>query len=158
MLRKQQWDETVQTGTDWILTIDADEIFEDAFASHVRELIQAPVDAYYFRLYDFWNEAQYRDDQYWSAHRSYRPFLVRNTCGAGSWRETAQHCGRFPVQVSNLKYLLSDLRLRHYGWAKPEDRAAKYSRYMQLDPNGVYGWKEQYESILDPNPNLVAWQ
>ena len=49
------------------------------------------------------------------------------------------------------------LRLKHYGWAKAEDRRAKYLRYQQLDPECKFGWREQYESILDENSNLVAW-
>ncbi|PHJ38274.1 hypothetical protein P378_10605 [Desulforamulus profundi] len=40
---------------------------------------------------------------------------------------------------------------------KPEDRLHKYYRYKKLDPRAHYGIAEQYESILDPRPNLVPW-
>lgn len=73
------------------------------------------------------------------------------------WRETPQHCGRFPRNITQLKGAASDLRVKHLGWMKPADRLAKYYRYKQLDPQGRYWIMEQYLSILDPKPNLVAW-
>ena len=57
-LRKMQWDETIKTNPQWILSLDADEIFENSFASGVKDLVNSnlDVDGYSFRLYDFWNE------------------------------------------------------------------------------------------------------
>ena len=159
-LRKQQWEETAKVNPDWIVILDADEIFENKFATEVQELIKKPnVDAYYFRLYDLWDEYHYRDDRFWQAHNYYRPFLVRYRPEMSYvWNETAQHSGRLPKNINQLPYELSLLRLKHYGWARKEDREAKYDRYMKLDPEAKFGWKEQYESILDPNPPLVAWE
>lgn len=158
-LRKQQWEETLKTNPDWILVLDADEIFEDKFKTEIHNIIaDRSVDAVYFRLYDFWDENHYRDDQYWSAHKFFRPFLIRNKPGAEyKWKETSQHCGRLPLNVFGYKYKTSQLRLKHYGWVRPDIRKEKYDRYMNLDPGARYGWKEQYESILDPEPNLVTW-
>ena len=59
---------------------------------------------------------------------------------------------------NNLAYSISDLRLKHYGWSRLEDRIEKYNRYMTLDPNGRYGILNQYNSILDHNPNLKKWE
>lgn len=159
-LREQQWDETVKTNPQWIICLDADEIFEAKFKEHVAELVANPdVDAYYFRLYDFWNKTHYRDDKYWQAHKVYRPFLIRYKPGMKyGFKQAAQHCGRFPIEVASYTYQLSNLRLKHYGWENKKDREVKYQRYQELDPGARYGWQEQYESILDPNPNLVAWQ
>lgn len=160
LLREQQWNETVKTNPQWILCLDADEIFETKFKDQVSELVANPlVDAYYFRLYDFWDKTHYRDDQYWQAHNVYRPFLIRYNPGMKySFKQAAQHCGRFPLEVSSYTYQLSNLRLKHFGWENNKDREAKYKRYQELDPGARYGWKEQYESILDPHPHLVAWQ
>lgn len=159
-LRRQQWEETAKVNPDWIVILDADEIFENKFAVDVQELIKKPnVDAYYFRLYDFWDENHYRDDRFWQAHNYFRPFLIRYRPEMSYvWNETAQHSGRLPKNINQLPYELSPLRLKHYGWSRKEDREAKYDRYMKLDPGAKFGWKEQYESILDPNPSLVAWQ
>lgn len=158
-LRQQQWEETIKTNPDWILNIDADQIFEMAMRQEIEFLItQDQVDVFYFRLYDFWNETHYRDDQYWCGHKSYTPFLMRYRKDLVlRWRETPQHCGRFPASCSDLPGACSPMRIKHYGWARLEDRVSKYYRYLQLDPGGKYGWQAQYDSILDPNPHLVAW-
>lgn len=159
-LRKQQWEATVRTNPEWILNLDGDEMMEDQFAGQVGELInQCEQDAVYFRLYDMWSETHYREDAYWSAHHTYRPFLIRyKPHFPYLWRETPQHCGRFPSTINYFSYHCHPARVKHFGWAKQEDREAKYERYMRLDPNAQYGWREQYESILDKQPNLVLWE
>lgn len=159
-LRKKQWEEVVKTNPDWIIILDADEIFEDSFKDEIQTLISAKdVDAYYFRLYDFWNETHYRDDQFWAAHNYFRPFLIRYKPNVSYvWNETPQHCGRHPKTIFEFPYKLSYLRLKHYGWAKQELRLTKYDRYQRLDPDAKYGWREQYESILDSYPNLTEWK
>jgi glycosyltransferase involved in cell wall biosynthesis len=159
-LRKQQWEETIKTNPDWILNLDADEMFENKFKTEVKNLVAVPdADAYVFRLYDFWNETQYRSDRFWCAHHYYKwLFLIKYKPQSEpfKWGETPQHCGRFPI-LNLQSPRKSMMRIKHLGWARPEDRLAKYNRYKQLDPDAKYGWKEQYESILDPNPNLVTW-
>lgn len=158
-LRKQQWFETIETNPDWILFLDADEIFENKFKDDVREMMKnIEVDGYIFRLYDFWDEDHYRDDNLWCAHNTYRLFMIRYQKNFRYlFTETAQHCGRMPANCMKLSYALSNLRLKHYGWAKLEDRLNKYQRYMQLDPNGEFGSMDQYKSILDPRPKLTGW-
>ncbi|MHA0858293.1 glycosyltransferase family 2 protein [Paenibacillus sp. CMAA1364] len=158
-LRKQQWEEVLKYDPDWILNLDADEIFEPRFAQEIRSLLRdTDVDLFCFRLFDFWNIDHYREDRYWQSHLMYRPFLIRyNKDFVFHWKETAQHCGRFPENIFELSHSLSDLRLKHLGWSQPQDRLEKYLRYKVLDPHGVFGWKEQYESILDEFPNLQPW-
>lgn len=158
-LRQQQWDETIKTNPDWILALDADEIFEKSFKNHLASLInQDAIDVYYFRLYDFWNEKQYREDTYWCAHHYYRPFLVRyRKYFPYTWKIQAQHCGRLPANIGQLPYATPHLRLKHFGWANKEHRKEKYERYRRLDPEAKFGIKEQYESIMDEKPNLIDW-
>ncbi|WP_227872212.1 glycosyltransferase [Paenibacillus albus] len=158
-LRRQQWDATVGLRPEWILNLDADEYFEDRFAVEIASLLENPLaSCYLFRLYDFWNERQYRDDQYWQAHHTYRPFLARYTPGYPyQWNEARQHCGRFPNNIFDPPPHLSSLRLKHFGWAREADRLFKAARYAELDPEAKYGWQEQYDSILGV-PHLVDWQ
>lgn len=158
-LRKQQWSETIKINPDWILFLDADEIFENKFKEYVKVLMEnTEVDGYLFRLYDFWNSEEYREDNLWNAHSIYRLFLIRYQENFNyMFKESAQHCGRIPYNCIKLPYLVTTLRLKHYGWAKEEDRIEKYNRYMSLDPRGEYGNINQYESILDKNPNLIKW-
>ncbi len=161
-LRRQMWSEVVKTDPDWILVLDADQIFEDKFKDEIQYLINRDdVDVINFRLYDFWDEEHYREDPYWEAHKRYKTFMVRykkdfNYVWADN-QMTPQHCGSFPANVLTLPGGYSQLRVKHYGWAKHEDRVAKRKRYAQLDPDGKYGSIEQYDSALDENPNLVKW-
>jgi glycosyltransferase involved in cell wall biosynthesis len=160
-LRKQQWDETILTAPQWILNLDADEMFEASFDRPQIDVIlnQTDYDVFYFRLYDMWSKTQYRDDNYWQAHHFYRPFLVRYRSDLPYfWKETPQHCGRFPLTIGQFSYQCHPARIQHFGWALKEDRVAKYERYQLLDPDARYGWKEQYDSILDESPILVKWE
>ncbi len=159
-LRKRQWRETIKTNPDWILNLDADEMLEDDFWDEAQKLINKQnYDLYCFRLYDMWNETHYREDKYWHAHNIYRPFLMRYQPDFNYvWHETPQHCGRFPVNIFSFPQYASEFRVKHFGWATPEDRVEKYKRYQFLDPDAIYGIREQYDSILDTNPNLIKWE
>ncbi|MFJ2047635.1 MULTISPECIES: glycosyltransferase family 2 protein [Paenibacillus] len=157
-LRKQQWETTVATGPEWILNLDADEILTTDFGIVRNQLLGGTEDAIYFRLFDMWSDTHYREDQYWQAHAYYRPFLVRyRPEWSYEWKETPQHCGRFPLTIQHFAYGCHSPRVKHYGWARAEDRIRKYERYQALDPDARYGWKEQYESILDADPILLEW-
>jgi hypothetical protein len=158
-LRKQQWEETLRVDPVWILNMDADELLEDRFVQELDSMLnQQDIDLFCFRLYDFWNETHYRDDAYWQSHNLYRPFLLRYRPDLDyQWKETPQHCGRFPENVFELPHHLSPVRVKHMGWAKESHRLEKWLRYKELDPDAAYGWPEQYDSILDPDPNLIEW-
>jgi len=159
-LRKKQWRETIKLNPDWILNLDADEILEDSFWEHASQLINDQAyDIYCFRLYDMWDESHYRQDEYWQAHRFYRPFLLRYQPDFHyKWNEIPQHCGRFPANLFPFPALQSNFRVQHFGWSTLEDRAAKNGRYRLFDPDAVYGIMEQYDSIMDASPNLVKWE
>jgi len=158
-LRKQQWRETLATHPDWILNIDADELFEDKAVEMLPCLAESvKQEVILFRLFDFWTPTHYREDRWWRAHLTYRPFMCRYVPSFHYvWKNTPQHCGRFPSNILDLPYYVSDLRIKHLGWVSEADRTRKYERYKRLDPDAKYGIREQYESILDPNPRLVKW-
>lgn len=160
VLRKQLWDITASTNPDWVLFLDADEIFEDRICEIIRTLINQPdFDYYAFRLYDMWNEDYYREDSYWVAHKYYRPFLIRYQPNFNyTWLEKPLHCGRIPENIFELPGCLCYARLKHLGWSTKELRQFKYARYLKADPEGRYGSLEQYKSILDENPNLIKWE
>lgn len=161
LLRKQLWEMAISTQPEWIIILDADEMFEEKAPQQLRKLLRqsSNIDYYSFRLFDMWTETHYRDDLLWQAHKWYRPFIVRYIPEfQAKWQETPQHCGRFPKNIIELRGGTSPLRLKHLGWLRPQDRLKKYYRYKQLDPHGTYGNLEQYQSILDPNPTLIAWE
>lgn len=158
-LRKQQWQETIKTDPEWILILDADQVLEDKTKNEIKTFLKN-TDAYVvcLRLYDFWSATHFRQDPHWSAHLIYRPFLVKYKKDFKyEWNEQRLHCGSFPKNIWDLKSALCPLRVKHFGWAKPEDREDKYKRYMELDPDGALGSIYQYRTILDPNPTLIEW-
>jgi len=156
-LRRIQWEHTLAAQPDWILNLDADERFEDAIRDHVRSLVdQVDVDAISFRMYDMWNETQYRSDGLWFGHTAHRILLLRPVPGmAADWPAADQHAGRFPPSAQQLAQWTCTVRLQHLGWATDEVRRAKQERYRRLDPDGRWGSAAQYASILDEDPRLV---
>lgn len=159
-LRRKQWQETLKAQPGWILCLDADEVPEKEFWTHLREMVEdEQYDLYGFRLYDMWSETQYREDPYWNAHETSRVFLLRYRPEyTYLWKETPQHCGRFPANLDGLARYDSNLRIQHFGWSRLQDRKQKYERYRRLDPESVYGIRRQYESILDSYPHLITWE
>lgn len=161
VLRKKLWQMALASDCEWMLILDADELFEDKAVKELPRLLAQTqgYDYFSFRLYDMWHVDYYREDEYWQAHKVYRPLIVRKIPGfKEQWRETPQHCGRFPSNITSLNGSTSELRVKHLGWQKPEDRLRKYYRYKELDPQACYGIKEQYESILAPKPCLIRWE
>ena len=157
-LRTLQWKETIKENPDWIMFLDADEEFEEEFNEKYMYLLKNKnIDAYQFRLYDMWNENEYRYDELWNPN-VYRPFLIRyQPKYKYKFKHTNQHCGRLPYNALNLEVANSIYRVKHYGWMNENDRKRKYDRYKELDPEGKDGNIEQYESILDKHPNLVPF-
>ncbi|GMQ64317.1 glycosyltransferase family 2 protein [Vallitalea maricola] len=158
-VRTKLWNMATSTNPDWILCLDADEIFENKIVSVIQDLInQDAFDYYNFRLYDLWNNDYYREDAYWHAHHYFRTFLVRYQSNFNyEWINTPQHCGRFPSNLYRLKGCQCSIRLKHYGWSTEALRQEKYKRYLKLDPEGKYGNIQQYRTILDPYPTLIKW-
>jgi hypothetical protein len=160
VLRKQAWDLAVTTGPDWLLFLDAEQIFEKKAAKEIPPLLADPRwDFYSFRLYDFWDNQHYREDPYWQAHLHYQPFLIRYQPEYEyEWNEQPLHCGSFPKNITAFPGTISPLRVKYYGWADEVARRHKYEFYMTRDPKGKWGMLEQYRSILDVNPHLVKWE
>jgi GT2 family glycosyltransferase len=158
-LRAQQWKETISTHPDWILNLDADEILEDGCAQRLLVVAKQTRFRYIgFSLFDMWDDQHFRDDALWTAHKRSWGFMFRYTPFFGyAWKNTAQHCGRYPRNLEFFELGHCDIKIRHMGWSREADRIAKYKRYMELDPQGRFGSMAQYQSILDPSPHLVPW-
>jgi glycosyltransferase involved in cell wall biosynthesis len=160
MLRKKQWNCTIATNPDWIMFLDADDMLDDEIIRVKKWLMDNnSVDAYCFRLYDFWKDGYYRDDEYWSAHHRYTPFMIRyQPYFKYRFKNFRQHCGRMPKNILMLPFVnLPTIKVKHFGWLRDDDKINKYNRYRLLDPNGKFGNLKQYDSILDKEPNLVKF-
>jgi len=157
-LRKFLWymASLVARNGDWILCLDADETIHniDLLPACVKAAEECGADGLAFSLYDMWSPTHYRYDDFWNAHTRGWVMCVRYDAGKEyTWRETALHCGRLPVNSCDL-VSGTGLKIQHWGWSTPEDRQTKYERYIKADPDGEYGIIGQYLSILDDNPNL----
>ncbi|WP_338553490.1 glycosyltransferase [Paenibacillus sp. KS-LC4] len=160
-LRQMLWRAAEETEPDWLLAVDADEFYEEAAKTEMRSLInQGAYDWVAFRMYDFWGSVtHYREDAWWNLHQRPTVTLTRYLPGYHyAYPQWAHHVPRLPLTCSALPGALTELRIKHFGWAgSAEQRLQKYERYMQLDPEGKWGSLAHYASILDPNPRLVRW-
>ncbi|MDI3257380.1 MAG: glycosyltransferase family 2 protein [Kyrpidia sp.] len=162
MLRSLLWKVAVSTDPDWLLAVDADEVYEDRAKERLRGLIdQDRYDWVGFRMFDFWGGmTHYREDEHWNLHRRHMVTLVRFLPGYHYFFPKMDlHVPRIPLSYRVLPGYRSELRIKHFGWVgSPEQLRRKYERYVALDPEGRFGNADQYRSILDPNPRLVEWK
>jgi glycosyltransferase involved in cell wall biosynthesis len=135
--RNKLWDFTVLHDPEWILAIDADEVFEKRMSQEMAGLInQDEFDAVEFRLFDFWGDRQhYRVDGGWDPWvKKVRMLWKYNPNQIYTWPKQRLHCGRIPLEAraSNQVYQ-SDIRVKHYGWIRKQDIDRKYLQYKELD-------------------------
>lgn len=159
-LRHHLWRITARFRPQWILALDADELFED------RALVELPwllasrdYEAVAFRIFDFWKgEAKVRVDGAWNPWTRFSPLLVRYQPELPDvWSGRVIHSGRWPVAYRDLVTFQSHLRVRHYGWARSEDHLRKYLFYRERDL-AAYGQVQAHtESILAPRVALEPW-
>ena len=156
--RKKLWQLATEHAKDgdWILCLDADETILniELLPEKIKYAEHYGIDGLGFNLYDMWSPTHYRDDVWWCAHFSEWAMCVRyDPRKEYVWCEQGLHCGRFPMNAYE-ELGSTGLKLQHWGWSRPEDRQIKYDRYMKADPDGKFGFIEQYRSILDKSPNL----
>lgn len=159
-LRAKLWGLTVETEPDWILAIDADELFETRIHQEIKNLInQADFDGVEFRLFDFWKSTtHYRVDGLWNPWTRYSLLLVRYFPGVPYlWPDRSFHCGRWPVNYRGGRIISfqSDIRVKHFGWARGEEHQAKYMAYKAMDPEGKSASKEHLESVIAPPNDII---
>lgn len=166
ILRKQLWDKCAEFIEDqfntWIAILDADEIISensiDMVKSYIENANKTMADSIGYQFFDMWDDNHYREDEYWTAHRIPQTHIIKyDPLKDYVWNNKKLHCGRFPMG-SYCNTFLTNIKVKHMGYAKLEDRKKKYDSYMNLDGKGRYGIMGQYESILDENPNLIEWK
>lgn len=126
---------------DWVLICDADQLL----MGDVRGLcLTRELNAWAMPLFDMWSETEYREDQYWQAHRTPRVWLVAPnrvpTDYVPQWNQRGVHPGHIPINWPAIVGVgPPDVYWLHLGWSKPEHREAKYQQYMrqahQLGPS-----------------------
>ena len=153
-LRARLWNMVESVCPDWILAIDADEMFETRIRDEIRALInQSSYDAVEFRLFDFWGSLEYyRVDGEWNPWSRFVRLLVRYVPGKPcTWPDLPIHCGRWPLEYRGpLLTFHSDIRVKHLGWVRLEDHRTKYEFYRAKEI-ALHGAPSKHtESILAP--------
>lgn len=159
VVRSRLWEIAVQRQPDWLLAIDADELFEDRIVDEIDALVgQTEYEAIEFRLFDLWmGESHYRADGAWNPWRRFVRLLVRyDSTRKVSWPGLPIHTGRWPLQYrSGLPAYQSDVRVKHFGWADPEEHGRKYEFYAEWDRR-LYGRITPHtESILRSSDSIL---
>jgi glycosyltransferase involved in cell wall biosynthesis len=150
-LRAKLWGLLPVRRPDWVLAIDADELFADRIIGEARSLIdQDDYDAVDFRMFDFWGgETLFRVDGHWNPWNRFNRLLVRYKPGERyAWPKRRIHCGRLPVQCRDYAHYCSDIRVKHLGWTNPADFERKYRFYRQKDLEAFGKTSDHTESIL----------
>lgn len=159
-LRQQLLDLTLETAPQWIMAIDADEIFEDKAKKVMHALLKGDHNWVAFPFYDFWGStSHYRVDGLWNPKGRYMPMVFRINSRQQHYVFPQQrlHCGRLPLGAVTGKGLKVNLRLKHFGWANSEEHRKKYLRYIEADPDGKHSPLSHYHSILLSKPSLKKW-
>lgn len=143
---------------DWILCIDGDEkLFETR--KSLRELIRTTrYDVLGITFVHMWNKTHFRVDKAWAPVVSSRLFRY---LPEEEFSDRRMACGSEPLYVRRLIsehrfFPRTGLIMQHLGYARDEDKKAKYDRYMELD-KGEFHAKAHLESILDSNVQLRNW-
>jgi len=151
-LRARLWTMVEETGPDWILAIDADELFEPRMRHEVRDLInQVEYDAVEFRLFDFWGcLSHYRVDGEWNPWNRFVRLLVRHVPGRRcTWPDVPIHVGRWPLEYRGpLLTFHSDIRVKHLGWVRADEHRSKYELYRAREVEARGAPSKHTESIV----------
>ena len=125
LARETLYKMTIERHPDWILGIDADEIFENRFKQEVREMMEQSFNWYSFNWHHFWIP-----DSYSRVSKSSMKPLRRlfRYCPKKYFHFPLgpHHCGSIPEWVrwdKNGKE--TDIRVKHFGFIRKEDRLAR---------------------------------
>jgi len=153
---------------EWVLLIDGDEVLEKGAGDVIRrEMMVERVVSYRLRVAYFWDsENKVRVDGIYANFS--RPSLFRVRGQSGLYFPTGAggnfHCGSCPEGLRGGEGgIVSDARIKHYGYLTWEERQRKYEFYNKLDPNNQA--EDCYRHIVEipgarhaPGPTvLVDW-
>lgn len=130
---------------DWIIPLDADEVFSPEFTREaLEELSKTNALAYYFYIVNLWND----ETRYWpgASFWNVRAFRFRPDLGLEFLKKNV-HCGLAPPWAYQYgRY--APFHVKHYGLMRAEDRAKKVARYKLYDPRSdKVGIGAYYEAL-----------
>ena len=143
---------------DWIISIDADELFEDQFKQDVRILMSKQENNWYsFDMCMFWRgRTHYRVDKLWRTVNAQRMFKYLKNSDY-KLLDKKFGCGSIPLSIRALNGKITKYRMKHLGYADPDDIRKKYDYYINQDPNGQFHQLDHIKSIIDEDIVLEEW-
>lgn len=161
-LREKLWNLVKSENPDWVLSLDADELFESKFWSELPAMLETNYEWFAFRLLDMWDAEHYRIDGHWSPMFT-RLFRFRSEPFG---RQGTIHSGCVPTYINDMRYgqARADIRCKHLGWSTPEEKERKYDFYMGKCAFGVNrihalsikkpATLKKYEDVIEI-PNII---
>jgi len=143
---------------DWLLWLDADEIFERIATRQILEkyMSQPKLNLVKFRMFNFWlSRRYYRVDGIWRRYTAQpQRAMWRNSPGA-YFRNLKFHNGG--IQGVKGKAVTSYLRIKHHGYIDKRQIISKSKAYQELenDPNAS---KSLPLDLRDKHIKLQKWQ
>jgi hypothetical protein len=140
---------------DWIIALDADEVFAPEFTREEAEkLANGKEVAYYFLVVNLYNDEQHFAhstgiQRFWNI----RFYKYMPEFGLQFLRKSL-HCGLGPPITYKYGWH-APFYLLHYGLMLPEDRERKQARYRKYDPKKIYKAGTYYDELGQELPMRI---
>lgn len=147
---------------DWIISIDADEVFEKAFdREQAQRLMNVPdpqICAYGFHFFTFWDKKNWRQDGIFGSMMGYRMFRNIPHLNIQMGTKEGLHCGNIPTLPIDARRITS-FRIKHMGYDTPKIRKKKYEFYSKIDsePNPLLVGSTSYRHLVSDAVSLRPW-
>ncbi len=153
-----------EAGMDWVFSLDADEIVEDKVdRKYMERLINTPdptAHAYSVHYYTFWNdEKHYNSGDVWKTMCGNRIVRLTDDPRIFLGAKSTFHVGNVPYVPADFSRT-STIRIKHFGYVKPEQRQRKYEWYekVDFDKDPLLIGHEDYKHLIDENPIVLrSW-
>lgn len=133
---------------DWIIALDADEVFAPEFTREEAERLASGTEiAYYFMIVNLYNDEEHFThskgiQRFWNI----RFYKYMPEYGLQFQRKSL-HCGLGPPITYKYGWY-APFYIKHYGLMLKEDRLRKAQRYNQYDPNRKFKAGEYYNELI----------
>lgn len=130
---------------DWVITMDMDERFDEAFTREEAEnLCDRGGYGYFFYIANLYDDGYSKEWSFWN-NRMFRYTANMN------FAAKSLHCGLAPeLHWKNSNY--APFVLWHYGLKDKEDRNKKVQRYATYDPNAQFIGRAYYDFLASKAP------
>ena len=135
---------------DWFILMDADELIYEKDIPELKKVLSIPdIDWIQVCRYNMWTPTEYRVDGLWFGEGCRR--IYRNEPKFGTeWTEFKLAARSMPnwLRQGKGRGKITRIRMMHLGYIRPEDRKAKYERFMKYDAGKFHNLKH-LQSIIE---------